>query len=219
MKVPFTTREFFHVFESYNEAIWPLQVIFYAVAIFAVLSVLRKGLYTNIIVFSLLAFFWIWMGMVYHVAFFSSINKAAHIFGGLFIIQGLIFLFYGAYQQKIPLEFSRDGSGMLGIILILYALIGYPLLGLFLGHIYPAAPTFGVPCPTTIFTFGVLLFSKERIPWHIVIIPFMWSVVGLSAAINFSIPQDFGLTLAGLIATLTVIVLKPRRSRSQRMAL
>ena len=58
MKVPFTTHEFFRVFERYNEAIWPLQVIFYAVAIFAVLSVLRKGLYTNIIVFSLLAFFW-----------------------------------------------------------------------------------------------------------------------------------------------------------------
>lgn len=219
MKVPFTADEFFRVFESYNDAIWPLQVIFYALAIFAVLSILRKGLYTNIIAFSFLAFFWIWTGMVYHVAFFSAINKAAYIFGGLFILQGLIFLYCGAYRQKIPLEFTRDGSGLLGSILILYALIGYPLLGRFLGHVYPAAPTFGVPCPTTIFTFGVLLFSKQRIPWYILLIPFMWSLVGLSAAINFSIPQDFGLTIAGLIATLTVMVLKPKANRSQTMAL
>lgn len=218
MKIPFTSSEFLNVFERYNEAVWPLQVVFFALAIFVALSILRKGLYTNIIAFSFLGFFWIWMGVVYHLIFFSEINQAATGFGLAFIAQGLLFLFFGAYQQKIKLELTRDGSGVLALIFIAYALIFYPLLGLFLGHAYPAAPTFGVPCPTTIFTFGILLLSKERIPWYIVIIPFLWSLIGFSAAVNLSIPQDIGLVIAGVVSTLIVVLFKPRRRFETGMA-
>lgn len=212
MKIPFTQEEFFRVFEYYNETVWPLPVIFYAMAIFVLLSVFRKGRYTNIIALSFIAFLWIWMGAVYHLAFFSAVNPAAQVFGVLFVVQGLIFLFYGVYQQKIKLEISRDSAAIAGVIFILYALVGYPILGLFLGHVYPAAPTFGVPCPTTIFTFGILLFAKERIPWYLLAIPFLWSLVGLSAAISFSIPQDFGLVVAGVVSTIVLLFGKPSRN-------
>ena len=40
------------------------------------------------------------------------------------------------------------------------------------GHVYPAAPMFGVtPCPLVIFTFGMLLLSRERAPWPLLVIP------------------------------------------------
>ena len=43
-------------------------------------------------------------------------------------------------------------------LLILFALILYLGLGIVFGHRYPAVPVFGVaPCPTTIFTVGILL--------------------------------------------------------------
>ena len=218
MKIPFTTSEFLNVFEQYNKAIWPLQVIFYAMAIFSVFSIVRKGLYTNIIAFSFLGFFWIWMGVVYHLIFFSEINQAAIVFGVAFIAQGLVFLYFGADRQKIKLELVRDATGISGVVFIVYALILYPLLGLFLGHVYPAAPTFGVPCPTTIFTFGILLFSRERVPWYVVIIPFLWSLIGFFAAIHLSTPQDFGLVGAGVVSTLIVVFFKPKRRFETGMA-
>jgi len=218
MKLPFTVSEFLDVFRQYNEAVWPLQVIFFALAVFSLISIVRKGLYTNIIAFSFLAFFWIWMGVVYHVIFFSKINPLATVFGVLFVAQGVMFLFFGAYQQRIKLEFTRDGYGILGLVFVVYALFLYPLLGRFLGHVYPAAPTFGVPCPTAIFTFGILLLSKERIPWYIVVIPFLWSLIGFSAAMNLSMPEDFGLVIAGLASTVIVVFVKRRRKVTAGMA-
>jgi hypothetical protein len=44
-------------------------------------------------------------------------------------------------------------------------MVVYPLLGIRFGHSYPRAPLFGVaPCPTTIFTFGLLLWATRSVP-------------------------------------------------------
>jgi hypothetical protein len=218
MKIPFTTDEFLGVFERYNESIWPLQLVFFGLAVYACFSIVRKASHTINFVFSLLAFFWIWMGVFYHLIFFSQINKAANIFGILFIAQGLMFLYYGAYRQRIKLEVARDVPGVLGFVFVVYALIGYPLLGGLTGHVYPAAPTFGVPCPTTIFTFGILLFAQKRVPWYLLIIPFLWSLLGFSAAINLSVPQDYGLVIAGVVSTIIVVFAKPKETVHTGMA-
>src|SRR6478735_636787 len=46
----------------------------------------------------------------------------------------------------------------------------------------PAVPTFGLPCPTTIFTIGVLLFAKAPVPRSAFIVPVLWALVGSTAA-------------------------------------
>src|SRR4029079_10799091 len=88
---------------------------------------------------------------------------------------------------------------------MLYALVGYPLIGYAIGHTYPAAPTFGVPCPTTIFTLGMLVWATPPRSRVVVVIPALWSVVALFAAIRFGMWEDFGLVVAAgvaLVATL-----------------
>lgn len=96
---------------------------------------------------------------------------------------------------------------MIGLIFMAYAMIIYPLLGTLAGHVWPQSPMFGVaPCPTTIFTFGLLLLSRTPIPKSLLIIPLLWSVIGLSAAMNFGILEDFGLLLAGLSGTAMIII-------------
>ena len=60
-------------------------------------------------------------------------------------------------------------------------------------------PLFGVaPCPTTIFTLGLLLLSNAS--WRLFVIPLVWSAIGGSAAVLLAVPQDYGLILAGAIA-------------------
>jgi hypothetical protein len=101
-------------------------------------------------------------------------------------------------------------------VLILYAMVVYPLLGAVFGHMYPAAPVFGVaPCPATIFTFGMLLWTVGRVPGWLLIIPGAWSVIGLSAALNLGVPEDFGLLVAGLTG---IAMLLYRNRREQREA-
>ena len=90
-----------------------------------------------------------------------------------------------------------------------YALFIYPIIGLNLGHVYPAAPSFGVPCPTTIFTFGVLLWAAN-VPRYLLFIPGLWSIIGFSAALTMGIREDIGLFVAAIIAVSILGVAKPR---------
>ncbi len=90
----------------------------------------------------------------------------------------------------------------------------YPVLGHFLGHVYPNSPTFGAPCPTTIFTFGLLLWTTTRVRWYILVIPCLWAIVGSSAAISLGIREDTGLLVSGIVGT---AVLTMRRYRDRQV--
>lgn len=205
MAIPFTIKEFLDVFRQYNTAIWPMQIFLLILAVVAIYFSIQAKNNANKIISAVLVFFWLWMGVVYHVVYFTSINKAAIVFGALFIIQALIFLYFGIIRNKLRFRLRTDKYGAVGIILILFALLVYPLLGYLWGHRYPSSPTFGVPCPTTIFTFGMLLFSVSKVSPVVIIIPFLWSLIGFSAAFSLGIKEDTGLVVAGLLSTLLIL--------------
>lgn len=200
MELPFSIDQFLEIFEAYNGAIWPAQIIAYLLAAGALLLTVRRRPYTDRVVGGILAFFWIWMGAVYHLAFFSTINPAAYGFGALFIVQGVLFLAFGAIDPRLTFRLRRDRYGHAGGLLMLYALVVYPGLGVLLGHGYPQAPMFGVaPCPTAIFTFGLLLWTAGRVPGWLLVIPALWALIGTTAALQLGIREDLGLVVAGLL--------------------
>ena len=209
MKIPFSPDQFFSVFEAYNLSLWPIQILLTSLGVVCILVLIKNGLKYSRILFSILSFFWVWMGVVYHILYFSSINRIAYLFGSVFIVQGLVFLYFGAIKQKVKFNFNLELSGVIGLGLLFYALAAYPIISYFVGHIYPRSPTFGVPCPTTIFTFGLLLHSTTRVPWFVVFVPLVWSLIGFSAALNLSVKEDFGLLVAGMLASPILLFYKP----------
>jgi hypothetical protein len=50
------------------------------------------------------------------------------------------------------------------------------------------------------------------VPLTLYLIPFLWALVGLSAAVNLKVYEDFGLTIAGALA-LALILQGNRRAR------
>jgi drug/metabolite transporter superfamily protein YnfA len=210
MNLPFTVEQFFEVFAQYNLAVWPMQVVIYALAIAALVLALRETKYSNRITSTILAFLWLWIGLVYHLGYFSTINRAAYVFGGLFIIQSLLFLMVGTLNQKLWFRFHPNSYAIVGTLFILYGLAIYPVLGYSLGHRYPHAPTFGLPCPTTIFTFGLLLWTDKRIPKYLLIIPVLWSIISLFAALQLGVWEDVVLLITG-VATPVMIYYRDMR--------
>lgn len=199
MNFPFSTEQFLEVFKSYNENIFPLQIIFYLGAFFILYQLFKKQKNSDKIITSVLSFFWLWIGIVYHITYFSTINKAAYLFGSLFVLQGIIFFIFGFISNRLIFRYKKNIYNYTGALFILYALIIYPVLGYFLGREYPYSITLGLPCPTTIFTFGILLFTENKISFTVLIIPLLWSIIGFGAALNFSVYEDFGLLISGLI--------------------
>ncbi|MBM4334204.1 MAG: hypothetical protein FJ117_23840 [Deltaproteobacteria bacterium] len=184
MDLPFTIEQFLGIFEKYNLAVWPMQIVLILIAVLTLILSLKKISYSDKTISIILSFFWLWIGIVYHLAYFTAINKAAYLFGVLFIIQGLIFLFAGGIKSKLSFKFQSSSYGVIGSLFILYALIIYPILGYFFGHVYPKNPTFGLPCPTTIFTFGLLLWTVKIVPKYVLVIPLIWSIIGFGAALS-----------------------------------
>ena len=213
--MPFTIDQFLEVFRNYNLTVWPMQIAFYLLGISAIFLAVKKVSRSDEAISAILSFFWLWMGIVYHLIFFTTINKAAYAFGILFIIQGVLFLFLGVLRRRLSFHYRTNTYGVAGAALILFALIVYPVIGYLSSHAYPQSPTFGLPCPTTIFTFGLLLLADRKIPYFVLIIPFLWSLVGATAAISLGIREDLGLLFAGVIAT-SMIVARNRAEADKR---
>ena len=225
MNIPFTVEQFFDVFRTYNTAIWPFQIVAYLLGVMTLALAIRQNKWSGQVISGILALFWIWMGVFYHMVYFSPINPVARIFGIFYILQGVLFLLVGTIYGRLSFRFTLKPIPILGACFILYAMAVYSLLGMTFGHSYPSAPIFGVaPCPTTIFTFGLLLWATTTVPVYLLIIPLLWSFVGMSAAVSLKVPQDYGLVLAGVLGAVLIIIQnrmgkqpnKPNRSTLSR---
>ncbi|MCX6132165.1 MAG: DUF6064 family protein [Ignavibacteriales bacterium] len=205
MNLPFTPDQFLLVFEHYNNAVWPLQIVFNVLGLTAIILAVEKNVLSDRLIVAILAFLWFWIGIAYHLSFFTAINSAAYVFAILNAIQGSLFLVFGALYRRLSFHFRPNVYGFTGALLLLYAMILYPLLGYLFGHVYPKAPTFGLPCPTTIFTFGLLLWTDLKVPKNVLIIPFLWSLIGFSAALKLGILEDTGLLIAGIVGTALLV--------------
>lgn len=201
MNLPFTIDQFMEVFSTYNQAIWPTQIIAYLLGVTALFLASRPTAYSGRVISAILSCFWILNGAAYHLTYFSRINKAAFAFGALFILQGLLFFWAGVIRSNLSFRNRWDLSSLAGLLIIIYAMIIYPVLGYLLGHRFPSSPVFGVaPCPTTIFTFGMLLWLERKPSFRILLIPIIWAIVGCSAVIVLGVREDIGLMTSALLS-------------------
>jgi hypothetical protein len=213
MALPFTPVEFFSVFERYNVAIFPLQFVAYAAAAAALACIARRRPASDAIAPAVLAALWTFTGAGYFLSFFRGVSPIAVPAGALFLAQAALFVVAAARGQ---LRFGGRRSWT-GWALVAYATVLYPAIGAALGHAYPLSPSFGVtPCPTTIFTYGVLLLATGPVPSWLLAIPFAWSAVATSAAVSLGVMEDLALPAAAVVGS--VALLARRRKHHHALA-
>lgn len=189
--MPFTREQFFNVFAAYNSAVWPLQVVAYLAGLAALFLVFRRSRAATFWVLMILASMWLVNGVAYHWSFFATVNPGARIFGAAFVFEATLLAATAMFARNFRIAVARDLRTWVGLLLAAYALVLYPALGWVVGHTYPAVPVFGIaPCPTTIFTIGVLFLGNWRIARWLLVIPALWASVGGRAAVFLGVPQD-----------------------------
>ncbi len=208
MQLPFTTEQFFNIIEKYNLSVFPFQLIIILLGVGCLFLLHSKLLSKDKLIGVYLGVLWLWIGAVYHLTFFTCINKAAFLFGAIFILQGLLTLFYTLAKNRLAFKFSYHVKDYLGYFFILYGLIIYPIISYFVEGSFKMTIIMGLPCPSTIFTFGLFLLSTNKLPKILLIIPSLWAIVGLSAAINIGVYQDVMILIAALTANIFLIVRK-----------
>lgn len=200
MKTPFSTEQFFSVLENYNHFVFPFQLIILAIgAVLIGLIVSSKHLKTRFpAVFT--GLLWIYTAVFYHFFFFTAINPAAWIFGSLFILQGGLMLYETIYKKRLDSATDNKKQRIFGFVFVLYGVIIYPLISYLSEGSIAGTISLGLPCPSTILTFGVFLGYGKNFSRYLLIIPAVWSLIGISAAINFGVYQDFVMPVAAITA-------------------
>lgn len=215
MPLPFSRSEFLGVFAAYNTAIWPIQFAAAALGFVTIFLLFWRPPWADRTISAVLCFFWLEMAVGYHWLHFAAINEAAYAFGVLFALQALIFLIEGVIRGRMHFETSPGLRSWLAALLIGYAFLVYPLLGLLATHPWPETPLFGVtPCPTTIFTLGFLVLVRHPHARMLAGIPVLWSAIGGSAAFLLDVPQDMGLIVAALLWAVAAILPRQRQDRA-----
>ncbi len=217
MNPPFTIDAFLRVFADYNAAIWPFQIVAYGLGlvVIAPLFIAQQG--SVRLALAALAILWAVTGIGYHLTFFVQINPIAPVFAAFFVLQAIFFLASAIRPANLHLHLAPDFRTVAGLATIIYAVAIYPVLGIWAGHGLLAGPMFGVaPCPTTIFSIGMLLLTRGVWVIWLSVIPFMWSLIGLAAAIQLGMPEDLAMPIAGALLAGTLLLQTHASRRNDR---
>lgn len=207
MGLPFTVEQFFDVFSQYNVAVWPAPVVLTALAALCVVLVFSSLRWRGLFISTILTALWLWLALAYHWAFFSRINPLAVAFALFSAAGALLFLWHGVHRRRLHYRWRFRPANWVGAALVGYALLVYPALNMLSGHRYPGTATFGLPCPTTLFTIGVLAWLESPYPRSVLVVPVLWCLVGVQAAFLLDMPADLALVPAALTAL--VLMAKP----------
>lgn len=220
MNLPFSREEFLGVFARYNEAVWPAPIVLTGLAALAVFAVARRWQHRDRIANAILALLWLWSGLVYHLCFFATLTASAIGFGLMFLAQSAVFAIWGVAGSRIVFD-PRGGRArfIVGAVLIGYALVIYPMLAFAFGQRWPEVPSFGAPCPVVLFTFGFLWWTDPSMPKRVFVVPILWGILGLSAAINFEMEEDWALGVAVIVSSAWLLLRGRANSKARRVAL
>ena len=196
MQLPFTKEQFFDLFVAYNAGLWPALLALWIASVLGSVLLLSRRRPPDRWISALLAAHWAWSALAYHVGFFTRINQAAWVFAALSLLQAAVFLRAGVVHGRLSFAPWRNAWAPVAWGLIAYSLV-YPAINAAQHLSVSRIPTFGVPCPTTIFTAGMLMLAAPR-SWRLSIVPVIWSLIGGSAAFLLGVGADYALPVAGI---------------------
>lgn len=195
-----TGEQLLEVFTAYNPQIWPMQFVAYLLGMAAVYLAVRKTAFSWRGIPAILAFFWLWVALLFWLPSVLQGFTPGIFFTAIFLVQGLLFVIQ---TIKPRLHFgSKPGlTTWVGWGIVLYALVGYPLVGALAGHTYPRMSPFGLtPCPVVTFTFGLLLLVESKVPKALLILPFLYALTGF-VWISIGMWEDIGMVISGILGT------------------
>lgn len=166
----------------------------------AILMVFIRTKHSSRFISAILAFFYGWIGIQFYMVYFKEFMPFPFVFGILFVVQSLIFIFEGTIRNRISFQFKADLYGLMGALLVFYGIFGYQALEYLLGRGYPEILSFGMfPCPTVIFSLGILLWTGKKFPAYILVYPLIHAFSGYIPAFIIGIIEDIVLIISGLL--------------------
>ena len=221
----FSLHSYYRLFELYNRAIWPAQILAVAIGLGmgsglhlphwgSGLHLPHRGSGRHIqrgrFIAGILAACWLWIAIAFHATRYRTLTWTAVYFAWAFALQAAL-LVWTAIRGRLVLE-----PGFAGLAIFLFALIVQPLLGPTLGRSWSQIEVFGVaPDPTAVATLGLILLATGRVRWELMALPVLWCAISGATLLSMKAP-DAWIPLAAVALSLSVALAKALAHRRQR---
>jgi hypothetical protein len=169
----FSPQTYYRMFAQYHARIFPLQVVLVASAVALPLLVRSRWAPAGRIVPAVLAAWWTWVAIAFHLSRYSTINWAARYFALLFVAQAVLLVWYAIRETRHRAQQDNWVTWGLWLVAIL-APVGSMLSGRTWNQVELVGAT---PDPTAIAT---LAFALSVARWRLVlaIVPLVWCGIG-----------------------------------------
>jgi Family of unknown function (DUF6064) len=196
----FSPRTYYRLFELYNAAMWPLQILALALGVALLGLLLRDTAWRGRAIAAILAACWLWVAWAYLWQRYDTINWAASYFAVGFAIEALLLIWTGIVRDRLGFLSGAGSVGAAGLCIFVFALVGYPLIGPLNGRPWRQAEIFGLaPDPTAIATLGVLV-AAHRPRWSLLIIPLIWCAISAATLWTMQSPDAVVVTATAALA-------------------
>lgn len=178
----FSPRTYYRLFELYNAAIWPAQLLALGLGAWIFLLARREPAAPARgrlrVVSALLAAAWLWVAVAFLARRYATIQTAGLHFAWAFGGEAALLLGVGVFAGWLTWARPADLAQRAGVALFLFALVFQPLASPLLGRGWQSAEVFGVaPDPTAVGTLGILLAARTRHRWLLMIVPVLWCAI------------------------------------------
>lgn len=198
----FSARVYYRTLELHNAALWPLHVLALVAGACIVLCLLRPTLLGMRFSYALLAVAWLFVAWTFFLDRYATINWAAAYLAPAIGAQGLLLGIMAIKLKATNLTYSGNARRTLAIGLVVFSLIGYPLLAFAFGRPWHAAELFGIaPDPTATATLAVLALGRGILAVLAAIVPVVWIIITsltlhTLGAVDFFVPALLALASA-----------------------
>jgi hypothetical protein len=183
----FSPRIYWRLFESLNEAWWPVQPLLIGAGLAWLRWEWQAGGERRSVAWrgaaGFLALCWIVVAWTFHQQRFAPVNWVASSYAVAFVLQSI-----GLAALAVAGGLAREthtARRRTGVALGLWALLGHPLLSLLLGRPWQQAEVFGLaPDPTVIATLAFLLMARAETTVARRLLATLWTVPLLWVAVS-----------------------------------
>ena len=215
----FSLHSYYRLFELYNRAIWPAQVVALALGLGmgSGLHLPHRGSGLHIqrgrFIAGILAGCWLWIAVAFHATRYMTLTWTAVYFAWGFGLEAALLLWTGVVRGR--LAFERRSAGL---AIFQFALVVPPLIGPLFGRSWSQVEVFGVaPDPTAIGTLGLILVATGRVRWELMALPLLWCAISGATLLSMRAPDAWIPLAAAMIVLLlaTGKTLSGRRKESR----
>lgn len=207
----FSPRTYYRLLELHNRAWWPAHLLFLGIGASIVVLLRRQTQWSAAAIAVLLGACWLFAAWGFHLERYATINWSARYFATAFVLEALLIVWY-RFRRRPLFQWPGDRRGRVALGLLLFAVIGWPLIAVVVGRTWRHSELLGItPDPTAVTTLAVLAMTTRRVPCYLFIVPALWCAISGATLWAMDQPDALMLPTLGLIGT--AIALRDRVTR------